>query len=350
MKRTIHFVSGLPRSGSTLLCNLLAQNPRFHATSTSGILDVMLLVRRHWRMIPELHTPSMQEVKIRVVRQILDHYHDEPDNKKPVIFDKSRGWLGHLDMAEAVLGRKVKVLVCVRDVRDCVASFERLWRRHTSTRQYSQEAGNFLKWQTLEGRCAVWMGPNQVVGSAYNNVRESLRKGYKDRMHFVEFEKLSANPKETMQQVYEFLDEKYFNHDFDHVEQVTHEDDEQHGIPELHIIRPKIEPVESHWKKVLGSVGDRFAALNDLWLKLDGNLPVAGAPPSDPALVVLPEPPIRRRRPQPAGARTQTSTSAQPRGPQVRGPQGRGLQARGGQPRGPQTAGPGGQQPTPSRS
>lgn len=33
-----YFISGLPRSGSTLLANILAQNPRFHATATSGIL------------------------------------------------------------------------------------------------------------------------------------------------------------------------------------------------------------------------------------------------------------------------------------------------------------------------
>ena len=35
--RTFHFISGLPRSGSTLLAALLKQNPRFHASMTSGL-------------------------------------------------------------------------------------------------------------------------------------------------------------------------------------------------------------------------------------------------------------------------------------------------------------------------
>src|SRR4051794_4991565 len=47
------FISGLPRSGSTLLANLLAQNPRFHASATSGILDVVFGVRNHWDQLPQ---------------------------------------------------------------------------------------------------------------------------------------------------------------------------------------------------------------------------------------------------------------------------------------------------------
>ncbi|MFB8794955.1 MAG: sulfotransferase [Microcoleus sp.] len=40
-----HFISGLPRSGSTLLAALLRQNPRFHAAMTSpvgGLVERML--------------------------------------------------------------------------------------------------------------------------------------------------------------------------------------------------------------------------------------------------------------------------------------------------------------------
>ncbi|MEG3929437.1 MULTISPECIES: sulfotransferase [unclassified Microcoleus] len=40
-----HFISGLPRSGSTLLAALLRQNPRFHSAMTSpvgGLAERML--------------------------------------------------------------------------------------------------------------------------------------------------------------------------------------------------------------------------------------------------------------------------------------------------------------------
>ena len=53
LKKTIHLISGLPRSGSTLLANLLAQNPRFQATASSGILDVLFNVRNIWDTLGE---------------------------------------------------------------------------------------------------------------------------------------------------------------------------------------------------------------------------------------------------------------------------------------------------------
>lgn len=50
---TLHLISGLPRAGSTLLCNILAQNPRFHATATSGILEMLFRVRNGWDTVEE---------------------------------------------------------------------------------------------------------------------------------------------------------------------------------------------------------------------------------------------------------------------------------------------------------
>ena len=44
----LHMIGGMPRSGSTLLCNVLAQNPRIQSTCTSGCMDVMFGVRNQW--------------------------------------------------------------------------------------------------------------------------------------------------------------------------------------------------------------------------------------------------------------------------------------------------------------
>jgi sulfotransferase len=266
MLRTIHFIAGLPRSGSTLLCNLLAQNPRFHTTSTSGIITVVRMVHDRWRDIFGNDThPAARADRARVMGAVLHCYHDEPLEPKPVIFDKSRGWLGQLDMAEMALGRKVKVLVCVRDVRDVLASFEKLWRKNAATWAQGQELGYYSKWQTIAGRCEVLMRADQVVGSAYRRIKRALVDGYRDRMHFVEFEKITANPREVMRGVYAFLGEEWFEHDFDNVEQVTTEDDFMHGIPGLHTIRQKIEPVPSQWEKYLGEAGERYKRFNNLW-------------------------------------------------------------------------------------
>jgi len=63
---TIHFISGLPRSGSTLLANLLAQNPRYHSTATSGILEILFQVRNNWDKVAEFRAaPDKAENEAR---------------------------------------------------------------------------------------------------------------------------------------------------------------------------------------------------------------------------------------------------------------------------------------------
>jgi hypothetical protein len=52
--------------------------------------------------------------------------------------------------------------------------------------------------------------------------------------------------------VYEYLELPYFQHDFNNIEQVTHEDDKFHGIYGDHKIKPKIEPIESNAEEILG--------------------------------------------------------------------------------------------------
>ena len=43
---TIFFQSSMPRSGSTLLQNVLAQNPEIYATPTSGVLELVFSARQ----------------------------------------------------------------------------------------------------------------------------------------------------------------------------------------------------------------------------------------------------------------------------------------------------------------
>ena len=50
--KNLHLIAGLPRSGSTLLCNLLNMNSKFHATPTSYVIDMLRNekpVYVHWR-------------------------------------------------------------------------------------------------------------------------------------------------------------------------------------------------------------------------------------------------------------------------------------------------------------
>lgn len=265
MNKDVYFISGLPRSGSTLLCNILNQNPRFHATSTSGILEIILAIRNQWENVAELRASPNKAGKSVVINSILHNYVSIID--RPVYFDKSRAWIAYIELAEAILGRKVKILVPVRKVTDIVSSFENLYRKNAADWQFPQEKTHFFEWQTVEGRADIWMRNDQPVGIAYNRIRDAIARGYEDRLLFIEFNALTSDPTTAMKSVYDFLEEDHYVHDFNHVEQVTQENDDIHGIPGLHIIRNKVQPVTAYEDSLIGKAA--FAKYDDaqFWRK-----------------------------------------------------------------------------------
>lgn len=248
--KKIYFISGLPRSGSTLLCNLLAQNPKFNSTATSGCLDVLFAIRNNWDTLIEHKAGPCPERQKNVLKAAFAAYHS--DMEKPIVFDKSRGWLAYIEFIENIIGEKVKVLVPIRPVIDILASFEMLYRETSKVRRAPGEAENYFQFQTVQGRCNYWMKPEQPVGLALSRLGDVTRRGLSDRLHFVQFDKFTSNPGQSMKEIYAFLGEKYFEHNFNHVEQVTKEDDDVFGFVNLHKIRNKIEPVKSRAREVLG--------------------------------------------------------------------------------------------------
>lgn len=269
--KTYYFISGMPRSGSTLLANILAQNPRFHTTATSGIMDVMFNVRNVWNELVEFKASPDSVAELRVLRGILDSYFS--NISKPVIFDKGRGWLSELEMIEAVLGHKVKVLVPVRDMRDVLSSFEKLWRKNAPYVQSGQARHNYFQYQTVEGRVQINLQADQPAGIAYNRVVDAINRGFTDRLFFVDFDDLTHNPEQTMKEIYTFLEEDHYEHDFENIKQVTHENDAVHGLRDLHKIRSKVAPVKSDWMTIIGPQFAHLEKLNFWKQKNKKNIP-----------------------------------------------------------------------------
>jgi len=255
--KTIYMVAGLPRSGSTLLMNILGQNPDFYVTPTSGILDMLLHIRNGWDVnhgFRAMDNEQSEEIKRNVLQSMLYTYFDHVE--QPICVDKNRGWPGYLEMAAELLGGKdkVKVLLTVRDLRDVVASFEMLHRKTSALGITPQEKADPKKFRTAVGRLEAFIDQDQPVGRAFNIIRDAFTRGWGDQIKIIEYETLTNKPDKTLKSVYKFLEQPYFNHDFDNVEQITHEDDAVHGFKDLHKIRNKVEPQAPKWPQVFDDV------------------------------------------------------------------------------------------------
>lgn len=277
MRHRYVFVAGLPRSGSTLLMNILGQNSEFYVTPTSGILDILVTIRNHWnqnilfKLIP---WDESEKTLVQVLRHAMEGYFAHID--KRVCFDKSRGWLEFLELASVLSGAResVRAIVTVRDLRDVCASFEKLYRSTAATGQIPQEQGDHtLKMKTALGRLEVFIDNGQPVGRSFNAIRDAVTRGWRKNILFVEYEALTRNPESVMQGVYMFLDEKPFKHDFENVAQLTIEDDSLHGFKDLHRIRARVRPQQPQWPEVYDTavfnspVWKRVEELSRFWVE-----------------------------------------------------------------------------------
>ena len=264
----IHFLAGLPRSGSTLLANILVQNPRIHVTATSGIVDMLVQVRNAWDRLREfqaMERRTSEQVKRNVLTAMLQGYFTHIE--RPVCIDKNRRWPEYLEMAAELVGGRdrLKVLVTVRDLRDVLASFETLYRKTSALGQLPLEADRGAKFKTALGRLEVLMEEERAVGRPYHGIRDAVTRGWKDRMHFVDYEDLTRKAEETLNGVYRFLGEEAHRHDFARVEQATLEDDFVYGFRDLHVIRPRVEAQPPAWPKIF----DAAVFQSDAWKNLE---------------------------------------------------------------------------------
>jgi sulfotransferase len=266
MKKKIFFISGLPRSGSTLLCNLLLQNPNFFATSTSSLLDLCIQLRDNWGSFEgHKNNPDGQD-KWKVIQSVIKNYHN---TDKSIVFDKNRAWTNHIEFMEKALGYEVKVICCVRNLEDILSSFEKLFRNNRADGEIHSEFKN-SKMKTLEGRCEVWTSDEGVLGRPYTHMKDAFERGLEKRMKLLPYEFFTFNPTRTMEEIYEWLELPFFQHDFENINQVIFEDDLGYGWgKDLHKIKEgKINPTISDSNIILGEKLTELYSNKEFWKQM----------------------------------------------------------------------------------
>ncbi|MEM7313852.1 MAG: sulfotransferase [Planctomycetota bacterium] len=235
--RRFHFISGLPRSGSTLTAALLRQNPKFHAGMSSPVAKLYEGVINQVSAGSELSTMVNQEQRERILKGLFDSYY--ADHDEPVIFDTNRAWTAHLPGLMRLFPES-KVICLVRDVAWIMDSMERQFRENAfeNTRLFNNPAER----STVYTRVEAMAGANRLVGYPWHALREACYSEFADRLVLVEYDLLTRRPAEVMPLLYEFLGEDSFGHDFDNVQYDAPRFDAQLGLDGLHRVHRKVAP------------------------------------------------------------------------------------------------------------
>lgn len=237
MHPKFHFISGLPRSGSTLLSAILRQNPRYHASMTSAVGSLFSNVIGQLSAGSEFAPLVSQAQKRQLLKGLFNnYYHDKQD--KEVIFDTNRMWSARLP-ALIDLYPDTKMLCTVRNVAWVLDSFENKFQQdpfeNTSLYQNEQERN------TVYSRAEALIGKHRQVGFPWAALRDAYYSKHADSMLLIDYEMLTRSPARVMALIYEFLGEEAFEHDFDHVDYDEPQFDDALGIVGLHKVQPKVE-------------------------------------------------------------------------------------------------------------
>ena len=241
--KQFHAVAGLMRSGSTLLCNVLNQNPDFHASDTSRLSEDVSALSAAWSSSPEVKSAlinSREGTEARMLsalRGLIDGWYSGRD--EGVVFDKGRGWIVHLDRL-ASLYPETRVLCCVRDLRDVIASVTR--------RQREFPVLDGQQSMTLIERVADLMTPQGMVGGPLRHIEDRLLRE-SDNLYMVVFEKFVQDPERELRKIYgELKIDWWSGHDFDDVVDCSTDVDGLYLNKFPHGGSGKVRPPDRRWQ------------------------------------------------------------------------------------------------------
>lgn len=240
-------VAGLPRSGSTLLCQLLAAHPDIDCEGhTSPLCNTLLATRRFISdekfLLSQLDTQfdkTYSNLKT-AMRGFLHGWH--ADASKAVVVDKSRVWLQCIEFL-LHLEPEARLLVSIRELGQIYGSVETQHQK-TILLDFIDQLADYDRF----GRAEQLFAQDKVIGSPLSAILavEELPQAVRDRLFFVKFEELIDDPIDTMVQIYKWLDLAPHEIDPMNLDVRAHESDSYYRYKFLHRQQGTIAPPIFH--------------------------------------------------------------------------------------------------------
>jgi sulfotransferase len=230
--KSYHFISGLPRSGSTLLSGILKQNPDFYSDISSPVealagtsIDLITSTENNFTIT--------EDQRKNLMYGIFDGYYKHIE--KPVIFDSSRSWTKKTNFLKALFP-DTKILCPVRDIVSILNSFEVIASKNPfHTKALTEHKDNVF------ARCDGMMNKNDgIIAAPWIFLQEGYAL-HPEMIMLIEYENLCKEPEKTMRKVYEFLNRPYYSHDFENVDYSNENFDKACNLKDLHTVKRKVE-------------------------------------------------------------------------------------------------------------
>jgi len=225
------FLSGLPRTGSTLLTTLLSQNPLIHAEGISSLCPFMFDLHTSCgnQSIPLLAT-NREKTRHDLVSALPDIYYKNVDKK--IVIDKNRAWTtpANLNIIKEYITPNPKIIVMVRPLQEIIKSFVRVYSENNRPENIEKDLLAIMSEPVMRSAAGVkW--------ARENNNGEFL---------FLTYDQLIFETKQTLKTIYKFCNWESFEHNQKNVVTENPENDLIYNLQGLHYIRPTISKVQNN--------------------------------------------------------------------------------------------------------
>lgn len=236
-EKAYFFISGLPRSGSTMLSAILRQNPLIEAGMTSPVGSITAQLRSAMAQNREIDA-LIQDDDIRrdILKGVFDGYYARCE--KTVVFDTNRGWAGRIPELRSLFG-SAKMIAMVRNPAWILDSVERITRKNPLRPSSMIRPGS-----NIDSRAAAFMSSDGLIGNPLGALREAVFGPDAEDLLVIEYEALCESPGERLDAIYDFVKMDRFHHDFTNLSYQQEHFDAALRTPGLHTVQGEVKLIE----------------------------------------------------------------------------------------------------------
>ena len=259
----LHYCLGLPRTASSLIMNILNENPRIFTTGTCCMPYFLACCQQTSGEVAEfiaLDKDVLNKSYINFLRQGMRGWF-EAMTDKPIVFSKSRVWVEYFSHTFAI-DPNSKYLVILRDLRDIICSFDSLLWKHPVVESK-------IKLESFEKRMEVYCTDDASnLGRPLKDLPHLMEVAQKNPNSFFicRHEDFNHHPRETLQHIYQWLGEENFEHDFDNIPKSDYyEHDTVYRALVSHKTGTKLKKLEPRWPKMMTERQSQMVIDNNRW-------------------------------------------------------------------------------------
>lgn len=261
IEKNFHFLSGLPRSGSTVLASILNQNPEVYTTPTSPMLDQLIENQNIWHNLQAVKANPIPVQLDNITRRLINAMWAHVPQK--TIIDKNRGWGKNMPASTFLFGKEIKMVAMTRDIPSIMASWLMILRNNPN---------NYMDRKLIQ----IGLQPNdenRMLEMWHNMVKDCVKallqakKDASNRLLLINYDDLVQAPKETLVKIEQFLGLTGHQYDFENIINISVDDDlAAWGLQGMHTIRSKLQKTAKTPEEVLGS------KLFDMFAEIEGKI------------------------------------------------------------------------------